>query len=306
VRARALADGVLLAADAQLARSAIDARLGVRREAELWLATARAHAQRIRGHVDPATWGRLAHAWGALPMPYVEAKARWWQGLAILASASSESDRDAARQAARKPLGEAYRLARELPSAPLMRAVADLSSRARVSVPLVDEILRGGQDEAAPAEADGGPRPESEGQSRGRGGLVAVGPGRARLTPTAAIGPGLPDGSVSRAGQDIARAIEERVIASLRRGPSAAYGLSPREQEVLTIVAEGRTDREIAARLFISERTVHVHVRRILAKLGVASRTEAAGLAIRQGLVPGGPPEAVAGAGIGSTRGGMT
>ena len=52
------------------------------------------------------------------------------------------------------------------------------------------------------------------------------------------------------------------------------------------IVAEGRTDRDIATRLFISERTVHVHVRRILAKLGVSSRTDAAGLAIRQGLVP--------------------
>ena len=58
----------------------------------------------------------------------------------------------------------------------------------------------------------------------------------------------------------------------------------------LNILAEGRTDRDIASRLFISERTVHVHVRRILAKLGVSGRTEAAGLAIRQGLVPDLPP----------------
>ncbi|MEX1333707.1 MAG: LuxR C-terminal-related transcriptional regulator, partial [Candidatus Limnocylindrales bacterium] len=50
-------------------------------------------------------------------------------------------------------------------------------------------------------------------------------------------------------------------------------------------LAEGRTDRDIASRLFISERTVHVHVRRILSKLNVSSRTEAAGVAIRQGLV---------------------
>ena len=88
------------------------------------------------------------------------------------------------------------------------------------------------------------------------------------------------------ASSDIARAIEERILAALRRGPVDAYGLSPREQEVLAILAEGRTDRDIAGRLFISERTVHVHVRRILAKLAVSSRTEAAGLAIRQGLVP--------------------
>ena len=101
--------------------------------------------------------------------------------------------------------------------------------------------------------------------------LVAVGPGRVDE----------PDAG----SPEIARAIEERVIASLRKSPADVYGLSPREREVLNILAEGRTDRDIATRLFISERTVHVHVRRILAKLGVSSRTEAAGVAIRQGLV---------------------
>jgi DNA-binding NarL/FixJ family response regulator len=84
----------------------------------------------------------------------------------------------------------------------------------------------------------------------------------------------------------VARSIHELVIASLDQGRHDPYGLSPREREVLNILAEGRTDRDIASRLFISERTVHVHVRRILAKLGVGGRTEAAGLAIRQGLVP--------------------
>ena len=113
---------------------------------------------------------------------------------------------------------------------------------------------------------------------------MAVGPGRA---PTCGgrgtRSPGRPSAATS---SDLARAIEERVIAALRKRPADAYGLSPREHEVLDILAEGRTDRDIAARLFISERTVHVHVRRILAKLGVSSRTEAAGVAIRQGLVP--------------------
>ena len=56
---------------------------------------------------------------------------------------------------------------------------------------------------------------------------------------------------------------------------------------MLLVLAEGRTNREIAERLFISERTVAVHVRRILAKLGVGGRVEAAGVAIRLGLVPG-------------------
>jgi DNA-binding NarL/FixJ family response regulator len=59
---------------------------------------------------------------------------------------------------------------------------------------------------------------------------------------------------------------------------------------VLAIVAEGRTNREIAERLFISERTVAVHVRNILAKLGVSGRVEATSVAIRLGLVPGFAP----------------
>ena len=119
--------------------------------------------------------------------------------------------------------------------------------------------------------------------------LVAVGPGREPSW--VAMGPGRPGRPAGTTGSDLARAIEERVIAVLRKRPADAYGLSPREQEVLDILAEGRTDRDIAARLFISERTVHVHVRRILAKLGVSSRTEAAGVAIRQGLVPAELPE---------------
>ena len=107
-----------------------------------------------------------------------------------------------------------------------------------------------------------------------------------------AVGPGKPASRGS--GAEIAKAIDERVIASLRKGPADSYGLSPREREVLNILAEGRTDRDIASRLFISERTVHVHVRRILAKLSVSSRTEAAGVAIRQGLVSEGAAEAAA------------
>lgn len=52
--------------------------------------------------------------------------------------------------------------------------------------------------------------------------------------------------------------------------------LSPREHEVLRELAEDRTDREIASRLGISERTVRAHVSRIILKLGVASRVGAA------------------------------
>jgi Response regulator containing a CheY-like receiver domain and an HTH DNA-binding domain len=52
--------------------------------------------------------------------------------------------------------------------------------------------------------------------------------------------------------------------------------LSPREREVHELLAQGRSNREIAKTLFISESTVKVHVRHILEKLGVHTRTEAA------------------------------
>jgi ATP/maltotriose-dependent transcriptional regulator MalT len=62
------------------------------------------------------------------------------------------------------------------------------------------------------------------------------------------------------------------------------FGLTSREREVLALVADGQTNRRIAETLFISESTAGVHVSNILGKLGVASRTEAAAVAVRLGL----------------------
>jgi non-specific serine/threonine protein kinase len=68
-------------------------------------------------------------------------------------------------------------------------------------------------------------------------------------------------------------------------GPAAAAGLTPREIEVLRLLAAGRSDPEIAAALFIGRRTAAWHVSNILGKLGVGSRTEAVAHALRHGLV---------------------
>ncbi|WP_420710876.1 helix-turn-helix transcriptional regulator [Streptomyces sp. NRRL S-118] len=65
------------------------------------------------------------------------------------------------------------------------------------------------------------------------------------------------------------------------------FGLTPREQDVLRLVAEGRTNRQIAEELFISPKTASVHVSNILSKLGVSGRGEAAALAHRLHLLSG-------------------
>ena len=68
--------------------------------------------------------------------------------------------------------------------------------------------------------------------------------------------------------------------------PDAGHaGLTPRELDVLRLLVEGRTDREIADALFIGHRTVATHVMNILSKLAVDSRTAAASHAVRRGLV---------------------
>jgi len=74
-------------------------------------------------------------------------------------------------------------------------------------------------------------------------------------------------------------------------GRAAPTVLTPREGEVLALVADGLTNREIGARLFISEKTASVHVSRVLAKLGASGRAEAVSLAHRRGLLGvGGAP----------------
>ena len=84
------------------------------------------------------------------------------------------------------------------------------------------------------------------------------------------------------ARSDLVRAVAGDPPAAHRR--TDTFGLSSREREVLALVAQGRTNREIGERLFISQKTVGVHVGNILAKLEVSGRVEAAAVAIRLGL----------------------
>ncbi|HEX3832171.1 MAG TPA: response regulator transcription factor [Solirubrobacteraceae bacterium] len=77
---------------------------------------------------------------------------------------------------------------------------------------------------------------------------------------------------------------------AIRRGDAAVDpggSLTPREHEVLELIAAGRSNKRIALELGIAEKTVKTHVGHLMAKLGVADRTQAALLAIRRGLVDG-------------------
>jgi len=96
--------------------------------------------------------------------------------------------------------------------------------------------------------------------------------------------------ALAAAGQGLA-VVDATVLGSheARPAPDArrpAESLTEREREVLRRVSEGLSNKEIAARLSISESTVKFHVNSILGKLGAQSRTEAAMLAVRAGLIP--------------------
>jgi DNA-binding NarL/FixJ family response regulator len=81
----------------------------------------------------------------------------------------------------------------------------------------------------------------------------------------------------------IAKQLTRSLVAP---GPHAVTALTDREREVLVLVAQGLSNQQIADSLVISERTARTHVSNILSKLEVASRTQAALVAIREGIAP--------------------
>jgi len=82
-------------------------------------------------------------------------------------------------------------------------------------------------------------------------------------------------------------AVAARLVESLAGGEDPLERLTAREREVLVLIGRGYRNKQIALELGISEKTVKTHVGRLLAKLGVDDRTQAAVMAVRAGLVPG-------------------
>jgi len=89
------------------------------------------------------------------------------------------------------------------------------------------------------------------------------------------LDPSIAGGVIERLAQVPERALDATELRGV---------LTPRELEVLTLIAQGLSNRQISEKLFVSEATVKTHVSHLLAKLGVADRTQAALYAVREGL----------------------
>ena len=231
---RERAGRILAEADAAVARARADGDGTGRGEPEASLATARAFHGRLQGRDDPAAWSLLAGRWHDLGDPYREGRARWRQTEAILGGATAGVAGSKTRTDARVVRADA----RE----PLTAAV-ELGMRLHAR-PLL-RALR---------------------QLAGRA-LIQLPPEVDELLAEPAPPPSVPRPAVSPGPiADAPRRPGRRSAVAAATGDT--FGLSKRELEVLALIARGRTNREIGDRLFISQKTVGVHVGNILSKLG--------------------------------------
>ncbi|HET9852069.1 MAG TPA: AAA family ATPase [Candidatus Limnocylindrales bacterium] len=273
---------VLAEAESVLRSSGISAGAPSRQEADANLATARAFAARLEGRDDPVLWDAAAQGWERAGEPYLVARARWHQAEAALPGAK---DARVARAAARGPLLEAARIARELGARPLLRELGNLASRALITIPGLEPA---GAAAASPGMAMGpGLTPGTDGaRARSVAGGRALPPQGEPISARAPTDGPMQPGAAGETAPAESAGIAAAFAPEDPTKKKQAFGLSRREVEVLALIAEGRTNREIGERLFISQKTVGVHVGNILAKLGASGRVEAAMVAIRLELVP--------------------
>ena len=251
---RRQATSVMSEATAAVGNAGVQASHGSRREADALLGTARAYVARLEGVDRPTTWSKVAAAWAAVGDPYQVARALRREAESALVG----KDARVARVDARPVLLNAAERAARLGAVPLLRELHELAARALIPVRDLPPL---------PATEDVVPTPIALGriaEGAGRTGERAAPADGASITPRLTLVTGFAAGTDAK----------ER----------DSFGLSPRERDVLALIAKGRTNREIGTELFISERTVGVHVGRVLAKLAVSGRVEAAAVAIRLGL----------------------
>ena len=250
---------VMLRAEAVVRACGVSPTTGSRRQADLAIRTARAYRSRIEGRDDSEVWKQLALDWADLGDPYQAARAHLREAEALLDLAHGRSTRTIARE----PLTAAAEAAFKLGAWPLLRAVAELSRRAML--PLPKEIEKALETRLEPAAT---PRPAGRPGTPSRPGVQTAGALSQEIAAAA-----------SAARQDVG--VVADFASSSSQPAQHDFGLSKRELEVLALIAEGRSNPEIGRRLFITRKTVAVHVSNILTKLGVSGRVEAAAAAIR-------------------------
>jgi DNA-binding NarL/FixJ family response regulator len=91
--------------------------------------------------------------------------------------------------------------------------------------------------------------------------------------------------AVVRGDAAIDPAVQHHLVAAVAATPELPHGLTPREAEVLSLIAEGLSNGEIAERLVVSEATVKSHINHLFTKTGVRDRAQAVAFAYRHGLV---------------------
>jgi DNA-binding CsgD family transcriptional regulator/tetratricopeptide (TPR) repeat protein len=252
---------VILRAEAVVRACGVSQKTGSRRQADLAIRTARAFRGRIEGRDSADTWHQLALDWAELGDPYEAARASWREAEALLDLVRGRSTRAIARE----PLVAAAEAAFDLGAWPLLRSVAELSRRAMLPLPKqIEAALEARQEKGATAA-----RRTMEGM---RPSL--------HLVPSPGRGLGRAAGSSARSSAGVVGDF----VSSSNPVEQRDFGLSKRELEVLALIAEGRSNPEIGRRLFITRKTVAVHVSNILAKLDVSGRVEAAAAAIRLGI----------------------
>ncbi|AQW53608.1 regulatory protein [Streptomyces hygroscopicus] len=210
-----------------------------------------AELERAEGRDRPDLWAEATDAFAVLDRPYPLARARHRWAEALLTpgqGAPAQADREHAAEL----LVQAHAVAEWLGARPLREEIELLARRARL--PLASAATRPALDASLPRTPALPPAPGSRTQG-------SQAPGSQT--------PGSP------------------VPAAEPADPAEELGLTPRERDVLRLVAAGRSNRQIAEELFISPKTASVHVSNILAKLGVSGRGEAAAVAHRLRLVDG-------------------
>ncbi|WP_214404367.1 response regulator [Pseudonocardia lacus] len=95
--------------------------------------------------------------------------------------------------------------------------------------------------------------------------------------------------AAARGGVFLDPAVARRLTQEIVAPATGLASLTERERAALVLVAKGRSNQEIADELLISERTVRTHVSGVLRKLGLSSRTQAAVVAVREGMLPADP-----------------